>query len=221
MSSQEREINGGKKDSSNLERCFIGETAFSKTAIILNPEILDFDSNWVGTFVAHAPEPLIIKNHALGYRVTYVLKEFEREGTTIRYDGDPLFEELAPDYAEQQQEWESNREIAFHGSFHHFLLSLMEGITEEEGFDIMHVPTEEDIARGSRRFRIDPATLLEPAKNPEEVMLTFRGFLEITYLEEEESPNYLSWRGTTTRRASHQRSWIRLTTGPYSDRCQR
>ena len=94
----------------------------------------DFDSNWLGAFQARAVEPLLITNNALGYRVKYVLKEFKREGSTIRYDGDPLFEELSPETEEQEQRWVQNRELAFHGSFHHFLLALLDGETTERRF---------------------------------------------------------------------------------------
>lgn len=204
-----------KKRLQTFKKMFLGETPFAGETIITNPEMLDFDTNWLGVFQAKAVEPIFITNNALGYNVTYVLKEFKREGSTIRYDGDPLFEELVPETEAQQELWIQNRELAFHGSFHHFLLALLDGRTKEEGFSLMHLPTIEDIPGNRRRFSIDPATLIEPGPPSEDRMLSFTGVLEITYMNEKESHDYLRWKGDSPhKRPSNQRSWIRLTSGP-------
>ena len=198
-----------------FKKMFLGETPFSNETVITNPEMLDFDSNWLGVFKANAGEPLYITNNALGYNVTYVLKEFKREGSTIRYDGDPLFEELVPKTDEQKEQWMQNRELAFHGSFHHFILALMDGRSEEEGFEILHLPSIEDIPSTNRRFRIDPKNLIVPGSSPEEKLLAFTGVLEISYLNEKEGHHYLRWKGDSPhKRPSYQTSWIRLTSGP-------
>ena len=203
-----------KKRLRTFTKMFLGETPFSTEATILNPETLDFDSNWLGVFHARANEPLLIENYALGYNVKYVLKEFKREGTTIRYDGDPLFEELTPSNEEEKERWVQNRELAFHGSFHHFLLSLLDGVTKEEGFEIMHLPSIEDIPRSTRRFGIDHETLVVPGAEGER-LLSFNGVLEITYMNEKENHHYLRWKGESPhQKPSFQRSWIRLTDGP-------
>ena len=198
-----------------FKKMFLGETPFANETVITNPEMLDFDSNWLGVFQAKAGEPLHITNNALGYNVKYVLKEFKREGSTIRYDGDPLFEELTPETNEQQEQWIQNRELAFHGSFHHFLLALLDGRTQEEGFEIMQIPTVEDIPSNNRRFGIDPRTLIVSGSSPEENLLSFHGVLEISYLNEKEGHHYLRWKGDSPhKRPSYQTSWIRLTNGP-------
>lgn len=199
----------------SFKKMFLGETPFSSETVITNPEMLDFDSNWLGVFQAKAGEPLYITNDALGYNVTYVLKEFKREGSTIRYDGDPLFEELTPKTEEQKERWVQNRKLAFHGSFHHFLLALMDGRSQEEGFQILHLPSIEDIPSTNRRFRIDPKQLIVPGSSPEEKLLSFTGVLEISYLNETEGHHYLRWKGDSPhKRPSYQTSWIRLTSGP-------
>ena len=204
-----------KKRLGQFEKMFLGETDFAQETAILNPEVLDFDANWLSKFTAKAQKPLIIENRALGYRIQYVLKEFSREGSTLRYDGDPLFEELAPASAEEEEIWRQHRERAFRGSFRHFLLSLLADNTEEEGFMIRRLPSVDDIPRTDRRFRIKPRELLEPAEQPENWLLSFLGVIEITYLEEEETEGYLRWKGSVPGyRAASQRSWIRLTNGP-------
>lgn len=204
-----------KRRLKSFNKMFVGETPFSQETEITNSEMLDFDSNWLGVFQANAGEPLLITNNALGYHVKYVLKEFKREGSTLRYDGDPLFEELVPDTEEQKERWKENRVLAFNGSFHHFLLALLDGSTKKEGFEVMHVPSVEDIASSNRRFGIDPLTLIVPGTESGEKLLSFRGVLEISYLNEKEGHHYLRWRGESPhKRPSYQKSWIRLTNGP-------
>ena len=204
-----------KKRLETYKKLFLGETPFAREAVILNSEVLDFDSNWLGNFQAWANEPLKIDNQALGYHVTYVLKEFKREGTTIRYDGDPLYEEMYATNEKEKNQWVQNRELAFHGSFHHFLLALKQGNTRDENFEVMHLPSIEDIPYNNRRFSIDPAKVIFPGEKEGEHMLSFTGVLEITYMEEKESHHYLRWSGKSPHsRPGFQRSWIRLTDGP-------
>jgi len=73
-----------RKRLETFERMFIGETPHAGQTRLLNPEVLDFDATWLGSFTASAAGPLQIENRALGYRLQYFLKEFEREGGTIR-----------------------------------------------------------------------------------------------------------------------------------------
>ena len=213
-----------KKRLARFKKLFLGETLFSDSTFITNTETLDFDSNWLGRFNAEAQDALSIDNQALGYHVTYVLKDFQQEGSTIKYDGDPLFEDLAlhtdnqgnltADSAQIAQ-WMQNREVAFNGSFHHFLLALLEGITKEEGFKITRLPTIEDIPNSMRRFRIDPDELIVPGDSTDEKLLSFVGVLEIVYTEEKESHHYLRWSGASHHKSpTYQTSWIRLTSGP-------
>ncbi len=204
-----------KKRLKQFTKMFIGETELSNDTVVLNPEVLDFEANWMSKFTAFTSEPLIIENRALGYRIDYVLKEFSRQGSTIRYDGDPLFHELEPASEEQAQIWQTLRLEAFNGSFRHFLRSLMAGTTHEEGFHVMRLPSVDDIMRSDRRFSINPRQLIEPGESPGDLLLSFHGVIEITYLNESESEEYLKWKGVSPfQRPENQTSWIRLTKGP-------
>ncbi|MEM8485917.1 MAG: carboxypeptidase-like regulatory domain-containing protein [Bacteroidota bacterium] len=204
-----------RKRYNTFERLFLGESDLSDFVTITNKEVLDFDANWLGRFSAKAAESLLIENEALGYRVQYVLKEFSREGITIRYDGDPFFEEMEPATAEQALMWDENRKAAFLGSFKHFLLALLKGNTYEAGFRLKQIPSVDDIRNQNRRFSIDPDDLLRAGEKPGDLLLAFRGVIEITYVNEYEGADYQKWQGSSPhRRQQHQRSWIRLTTGP-------
>ena len=204
-----------KKRLARFKKLFIGETAFAREVEILNPEVLDFKANWLSKFTARAQEPLIIENRALGYRIEYLLKEFSQEGGTIRYDGDPLFKDMEAESDEQKAIWLAHREEVFYGSFRHFLRALMADSLKEEGFSIQRIPSVDDIHRRERRFRVRSRDLLEPGENPGDLLLSFNGLIEIIYLNEVESEEYLRWQGASPhRRPSNQRSLIRLTSGP-------
>ncbi len=192
-------------------RLFLGETNNSALTTILNPEVLSFRSR-LGRLSATASEPLIIENRALGYRLQYYLKEFFYYGNTIKYDGDPSFTELVPADTAEWQLWQVNRESAFHGSERHFLLSLMAGRTQEEGFEVHRRFSFEP---NSARFNMDPTQLLDPGPTPLEQLLTFSGILEITYTGELEDDSFKDWqRQPGWTRPGSQRSFMELNSGP-------
>ena len=192
-------------------RLFVGETDNSSFTKIINPEVINFTSR-LGKLSATASEPLIIENHALGYRIQYYLKEFFYYGTTIKYDGEPSFTELIPKDSAEWHHWHRNRKTAFYGSQRHFLLSLLIGQTQEEGFEVHR---RFSIESGSTRFIVAPNQLLVPGPTPLEKVLTFTGILEITYLHEFEHERFKQWqRQPDWRRSGPQRSFMELNTGP-------
>ncbi|GIV58366.1 MAG: hypothetical protein KatS3mg042_1279 [Rhodothermaceae bacterium] len=223
------EAKGDKNWKRRLERfmkLFIGETPNAAETKIVNPEVLDFRET-LGHLEAYAAEPLIIENRALGYRIHYFLKEFVGEPTRTRYDGEPLFEEMTPRDAEEAARWEQKRREAFMGSFRHFMLALLAGRTEKQGFQVYSRPTMGEqqravpagggsLLRGRERFPVDPATLLKPGEIPSEKILDVQGFLEIIFMGEKEDPAYLEWsrQPGLGRKPGFQTSWINLERGP-------
>ena len=204
-----------RKRLKKFRRQFIGESANAEAVRIVNAEVLDFETRWWGRFAAAAGEPLVIENHALGYRIRYFLKEFVSEGSTIRYDGEPLFEEMTPESPEEAAAWAAARRQAFHGSLRHFLLALLDGRLREEGFHALHQHEIRTSGGGPPGFRVRPHKVLRETETPGERELRFNGFIQITYLGEEEEPAYLGWLRPPQRRGlGHQQSWIQLTDGP-------
>lgn len=114
---------------------FIGKFIFSKKCYIDNEEVLDFD-NSKSFLTATASRPLIIYNYALGYKINCIIKEFSwnildnRWGWQINTE----FREIPPDNEEQKLEWQKNRDIAYRNSIHHFLSSLINDRTEDDGY---------------------------------------------------------------------------------------
>jgi hypothetical protein len=113
---------------------FIGMTENAKSCTIINPKIIEFTTN-KSILLATTPDFLIIENKNLGYRIKYLVKIFryDRSKNITSYTGDCIFEEL-PGTNRQKKEWLKNRQVAYAGSFMHFLRSLYAGDTREQGF---------------------------------------------------------------------------------------
>ena len=199
------EAKGDRRWKRRLERfteAFIGETPNAMETKILNPEVLDFADKG-GTLLAFASEILEIENEALGYRVQYFLKDFAAEPTRIRYDGEPLFEEMEPESPEQAAMWEENRRKAFYGSFRHFLLAALSGRATEHGFETFQRAKpagaagqgtfNQNSAMANTRSPYDVTKLLKDTDNPNEKLLEFDGSIELIFKGELESEAYASW----------------------------
>lgn len=117
---------------------FIGKTPNAEQCKILNTNILDIDHDKRSRiFLVKASEFLIIENEALGYRIKYLLEQFEYNFNTkiLFYAGYPTFEEMKGSKSKQKR-WAKNREIAYKGSAQHFYTSLSQNRVDEEGFII-------------------------------------------------------------------------------------
>ncbi len=128
---------------------FIGKTPNAAQCKLLNTEVLiinDDKQNKLLTITAS--DFLIIENQALGYRLKYLLEDFEYDYTSkiIYYAGHPYFEELKGSKTKQKK-WLKNREIAYNGSVQHFFKSAYENRVAEEGFVINKLGTILNTAR--------------------------------------------------------------------------
>ncbi len=170
---------------------FVGVSAGADSVRFSNPEAVRFDAAWWGKLDAHAAEPLRFENRALGYRITYFLDEFFSSGARIRWDGEPLFEELQPADSAEAARWAAARERAYRGSLRHFLRALLAGRTREGGFLVTH--QRDDPFRPSgygRERRVDPSRFVRAGEDSTHARLRFRGRLVITYLDEEAEPAF-------------------------------
>lgn len=198
-------------------RLFIGETPFADSVEIMNPEVLRFETRWWGRFTAEALAPLQIKNHALGYEIRFHLDEFFHSGNRTRWDGEPLFFELSPESEEQLQQWERNREQAFRGSMRHFLISLIEGRTEEEGFRIYRRDRFAQTTPYHNSFPARPSRLIRDADEDHLHRMRFSGRLEIIYTRAGEDRRFLNWLQDYSRGpASVQTSHLELNRRPVT-----
>lgn len=121
---------------------FIGKTAFAKTCMITNDEILDigYDKR-EQALKASTDDYLVIVNEALGYKIRFLLKQYVNSDIdhTISYYGYAFYESMTTKNKALLRQWRTNREAVFHGSSLHFFRSLIKGNTEEEGFVVNEI----------------------------------------------------------------------------------
>lgn len=186
-----------KKWEKRLERftdLFIGKTVWSDSVIILNPEVLRFETRWWGRLSAEALAPLKIENRALGYHITYFLEEFDHTGTRTRWDGEPLFTEMQPADSAQAAYWQKNRREAFYGSLRHFLLALLNDRIREEGFVLHNLREGVYGYSPDKRYRTTRGRLIRDGVDEFLYDLNFFGRLEIVYTRDAENWHYVRWR---------------------------
>ncbi|QCR23718.1 hypothetical protein C1N53_16110 [Pontibacter sp. SGAir0037] len=159
----------GKRDEMwyrNLEvfkESFLGTSALAGTCKLLNPEVLSiqFDAA-TSVLTVSAEVPLIIENAGLGYKIEYLLTNFEYRAkeSYISFVGYPKYE-LAEGGKGKQRRWVKNREASFNGSLMHFFRALQNKRLEEEGFNLRRLyrtpnperPSEEEITAARAYLR--------------------------------------------------------------------
>lgn len=199
-----------------FERLFIGESKLAERCTLRNPEVLRFETKWWGKFEASAQKPLVIENRALGYKLTYFLKEFEVRGDVIRWDGEPFFAPLTPQDSMEAHRWRQNRIDAYHGSSRHFLQALLDDQVEEEEFQISRLPRADAhrFINRADKLPVGRDRILEPGPDSTH-LLNVRGRLEVIYRGESESEAYLDWAKNQNRSPrDYQTSQIELNQRP-------
>ncbi len=192
--------NRSRRRTRDLERfyaLFLGQTPNRSGCEILNPEVLDLEDA-EGTFTVSAIAPLMIENRALGYRLTYVLRQFSARSNEHRYLGEPFFEALTPNNAREERRWEKNRRETYIGSMAHFLRSAARGVAEEEGFRTFlfdqpsWLMTYLDFRKAAREEQADVVidSLILPGRASYERVLRLPAFLHVVYLNESMHPGF-------------------------------
>ncbi len=111
----------------------LGDPYFADKCLIVNLETVRLTLE-DGRLEAHASEPLVIDNQALGYRLYFDMLHFDSFKRSTHYAGASRFEAMTPANAEQADRWERNRNRAYQGSIRHLMASLVAGNSEQEGF---------------------------------------------------------------------------------------
>ncbi|MES2827640.1 MAG: carboxypeptidase-like regulatory domain-containing protein [Bacteroidota bacterium] len=117
---------------------FIGTSPNAEETKIINPNVIRFDyDDDTRILQASADEFIILENKALGYRIKYLLKYFEKDDrqNLISYYGNPSFEDLAKSTSKARQ-YKKKRDEAYSGSSQHFLTALFNNTSQKEGFTI-------------------------------------------------------------------------------------
>ncbi|AMR30579.1 hypothetical protein A0256_03635 [Mucilaginibacter sp. PAMC 26640] len=125
-----------------FKKHFLGTTPNAAECKVINPKILHFQYD-KGTTVlsASAEDFLVIENNALGYRIKYLLTNFEynESSQVLKYEGYPSFELLTSKSEKTSTYWRKNREAAYSGSIAHFIKAVYEGKPYAYGYEIFKV----------------------------------------------------------------------------------
>ncbi|MDX5421377.1 MAG: carboxypeptidase-like regulatory domain-containing protein [Hymenobacteraceae bacterium] len=142
---------------------FLGNSELGRQCKILNPEVLIivFDPQ-TNVLDVQAKDVLRIENPALGYTIEYLLTDFKlnfRENYSF-FLGYPRFIPMQGGRGKQKR-WERNRQIAYKGSFLHFVRAVQQQQLVEQGFNLRRLyrlpnperPSEEAIAAARAELR--------------------------------------------------------------------
>jgi hypothetical protein len=194
---------------------FIGQSENARFCTFENANVLSFD-NKDGMLEAFADSTLIITNNGLGYRVKIALDKyrFNMITTIVHYEGQMVYEQIVPENDEEKVRWARNRLRAYYGSEMHFFRAVYARDLINNGFYynlIEAVPAHDaGIQRhgiadttltprspvfNNRRIRMLTITnynrILDSARStPEESVLSYKGDLEVQYINEAEPGAY-------------------------------
>jgi len=122
-----------------FKNVFLGTTDNARYCDILNESDIKFnyDSDR-DTLRAFVSKPLIIKNRALAYEITYYLDKFEykRSNRSFIFQGNLSFKEDLKSIESQKIVIENKRKNAYLGSRMHFFRALWMDELESEGFTV-------------------------------------------------------------------------------------
>jgi hypothetical protein len=122
-----------------ITRELLGNSPFSKQCQILNTEVLRISMGDDGHLGAQTTKPLIIENHALGYRIFQDLDDFDFYEGKVYYGGSTRFELLKAKDDVQKKLWRANQKLAYKGSLKNLLTSMVTDSLEEQGFKVYQV----------------------------------------------------------------------------------
>lgn len=115
-----------------FKKQLLGEP-FGGQCEITNSDVLSFKEE-DGHLKAMATEPLVIENHALGYKLWYDMLYFDASYRKVYYAGSTRFEEMKPQDERQASRFRRNRMRAYIGSTRHLMATLVDSTYEKAGF---------------------------------------------------------------------------------------
>jgi hypothetical protein len=167
---------------------FLGRSGIARQCKLLNPEVLIIDYNQqTGLLDVKARDMLQIENPELGYRIKYLLTQFQYAtyDNYVTFLGYPSYEPMQGSKAREKR-WAKNRQKAYNGSTMHFVRALRAQRLEQEGFNLRRLirtpnpnrPSEEELAAAREQLRLRSSTFL-PANDPISITLSKAGLPKI------------------------------------------
>ncbi|HMJ70920.1 MAG TPA: carboxypeptidase-like regulatory domain-containing protein [Cyclobacteriaceae bacterium] len=201
-----------EKQLKKFEKIFFGNDALATECSILNAYVIDF-SETDNKFTAKALAPIEIRNNALGYHVTYFLKDFKADGLQYSIIGNSRFDDLPASTAEQARTWMKNRETAYLGSARHLFKSILEDKVNENGFRLYtdragantaRLPSfKQDLEKSTSVVPYKVNGLIEAGASMYEKKILFKGRVEVHFIEKQGALQIY-------RDIGHQVSWVEV-----------
>jgi len=174
-----------EKNIERLKKVLFSTTKFGKSCRLINPEVITAAyEHSKKILIASSERPVVIENHALGYRVTVYGLSLESHGDAYQWRGSLQFELLDPKEDKNAKNWAKHRREAHLGSFQHLLRSLITDTVPEEGFNVYIVekPGIFDTSRPIEEMKLeisDSSKIVRPILTPTQTFGTyFFGFPE-------------------------------------------
>jgi len=182
-----------------LEDVFFGVKDFSKKCNFINPEFINIEyDEELKEFKAFSDEPIRFENKALGYEVTFELKEFfmkleKRDKNNIKkakYQNPKrtcivqFYKELIPKNKGEEKKWRKNRLKAYYGSQRHFNKSLFNHMLSKEGFEIYSSKIITHLYDIDNLNKIEPKDLMKQSIDDSQQILSFYDYLMVVYKKE-------------------------------------
>jgi len=139
-----------------FKKQLFGNNNYADKCVIKNPYQIDFKEE-SSRISASAREPIVIENHALGYKIECVLKSFiyDINSRTVSYQIYPSFTEITTTDEDSTEEFLSNRKDAYLGSMAQLLSSLaLDNYSfRDAGFELRH--STELVTKANQIVQVD------------------------------------------------------------------
>ncbi|MDX2444118.1 MAG: carboxypeptidase-like regulatory domain-containing protein [Bacteroidales bacterium] len=218
--SAEKSKNKWKQNLKKFQENFIGTSNNAQQCKILNPQELRFhyDKN-EKVLTAESTDMLTIENNALGYKIQYVLENFElHKDGSFKYSGSASFIPQVASNPEEEKSWMSNRKKAYYGSIKHFLRSLYKNSLTEEGYFVISTASMVPFKNYDElQKKLDPYK--EPVGTAINILLGnyyyernlhFRNYLYVVYTKEEEEYYFVGTANPEYKFIPFQQSWVQM-----------
>jgi len=204
-----------ERDLRKFKNYFLGIDNFASQCEILNPWVIDFpDDNTNNNFSALAFQPIEIKNNALGYSLTFDLKEFRFTSQYSIISGATRFVELETEDPKTRQLWQKNRLETYLKSPANMFRAMIQNNHNREGF---YLYGDKAGGSASQNLRSDvfsnelgksiveykPENLVSAGRKPGEYRILMKGRIEIHYEKGYASVN-------TYKDAPYPISWLEV-----------
>lgn len=182
-----------ERDLRKFKNYFLGNDNLAAQCEILNPWVIDFPSdNSNNNFRANGLQPIEIRNDALGYLLTFDLKEFVFTSQYYLISGATRFIEIETEDPKTLEKWKKNRLDTYLKSPANMFRSMIQNNHNQEGFFLYG-----DKAGGSESLNMrsdmfanelgksivpyKPENLVSAGRRPGEYRILIKGRIEIHY----------------------------------------